>query len=135
MKLRMTFRDPWIAVWSAVSILLIVACTALGIGLFATSHANGVAKCVNDILATRAPLNDADHANERQKINGQTAAERDQAAGLKALITAKTPAEGRTAFLLYQRGVAEFETALDNWKIRDDAIAAKKKLAPLGRCA
>jgi ribosomal protein S15P/S13E len=42
-----------LAPWIAISVVLIVACGALVIGLFATSASYRTAKCVNHILGTR----------------------------------------------------------------------------------
>jgi hypothetical protein len=124
--------------WAALVAVLIISTGGFALAYLhasaATTKAQHTADCVNGILGVRAPLTNADHANERQKINGQIVAERDQAQGLKALIVAKTQAEGRAAFRLYQRGVDEFEKALNDWKIRDDQIAAAKRAHPLGKC-
>jgi hypothetical protein len=129
---RRSDRWPW--VWFAIVVLLVIAVAGLSVGLVAASRSTRIANCINDTLGVRQQYADMDHANERQKIQDQTLAEADKAAGLSQLTAGKTRAEQLAGFNLYRRGVDEFEKALTDWLARDKKITALRARVPLGEC-
>jgi hypothetical protein len=117
-------------VWGAIVVVLLVALAGT---LIAYVHANTTASCLNNVLGTRDRLGQLDHRNEAQKIADQKAAVKDQAAGVRLILTGD-PAQGQRGALLYQRGVNEFVESLARWQARDAQINAERVKSPLGFC-